>query len=320
MSNKFNINKLGLGQGLLNEKSKELQANRSPEQIMLPISKITPNKKNMYSVDEGEIDLLVEAIRNVGGLKQPLEVLDNGDGTYRLTTGQRRWTALQKLAKEDEKYKLAPCIIADLAEVDLPIDDELKEKYLISVTNYANRHYTDADYYNEYLNLKEIYQAAVKNGYKLSQKMRNKIAEDLNLSPAQVGKMDYINKHATEDVVEALKQNTVNIAQANDIAHLEPEEQKQQIEINKPEIASEKPEESQKSAMKKSIKLVDTLTEESYKLLTADLPRQVLPEKFTSDQVILTKKEYAAYMMSLKKIDRETERIKKLLEKASQQM
>lgn len=211
---KFNTNAL-VGAGLLNQYSQELKENNQIEYI--GINLLQPNPKNKFSLTE--IDELAESIKTAG-LQQPLVVLKN-DKDYRIITGHRRYHALNNLIEAGfEKFKNVPCIVVSLDAVKLPVSDELKELYLINCTNKETRVLNDSDIYNMYEDYKRIYQEAKDKGYKLPDSIRNLIASDMKVSPAQVGKMDFITKHGTEELKESLKQGDLSVSRAHQISHL----------------------------------------------------------------------------------------------------
>lgn len=119
---KFNMNTLGLGNGMLNQFSQELKEGFTIEYI--PINKIDENENNNYSTED--IDELVDSIRTVG-LKQNLDVMQLPNGRYRLLTGHRRFKALSELAQEDSKYKMVPCTITALEQVQLPVSEKARK-------------------------------------------------------------------------------------------------------------------------------------------------------------------------------------------------
>lgn len=55
--------------------------------------------------------------------------------------------------------------------------------------------------------------------------MRRRIADDMSVSPAQVGKLDYIRNNATNELKERLSNNDITIAEAAEIAHHDKEKQ-----------------------------------------------------------------------------------------------
>lgn len=137
----------------------------SIEITMIPRSQIEKNPRNDRSING--IDELAQDIK-MCGLEQPLVVYQLEDGDYRLLTGERRITAIDLLIElgnlpcPEECY--LPCVIKDLEEYDLPLNDELKEKYAIQRTNRFNRNPTDADIMKDYREWKEIITALKAEG------------------------------------------------------------------------------------------------------------------------------------------------------------
>lgn len=279
------------------------------------LSKCIPNEKNFYSISDDEIESLADSIK-VAGLQQHIIVLDEEDGTYRILTGHKRVRAFQKLAQTDDFYNYIPAVVItkDTFNVNLPISDELKEKYLITITNSESRKKTDNDIYQEFLVLKEIYQEAKNNGYKLNDRVRTILANEMSLSPTQIGRMEYIHAHATDDTKAALAENVISINEARNIA-AEPEEIQNDI-VNKITLEaamSDKDNKSQtssaevdsKPAKKKNI--LDELDSNSYIVNYSDLNSfsssaesiqaawQSLDDAFGNTETSrdLTKKEYA---------------------------
>ena len=298
MAGKFNMNSLGLGNGLLNSYSKELK--EGFEIINIPIEQIDRNEKNNYSIEN--IDELIDSIRAVG-LKQNLDVMKMPNGRYKILTGHRRFEAITELAKEDDKYKMVPCTVTEIGTVALPVSDDSKEKYLLHITNATQREMTDADKYNQYKDLVSIYTEAKNNGFTLSDKMRNLIANDMQLSAAQIGKMDYIRNNGTEELEQRIQSNEISISEANEIAHHEKEAQ-----------ASLKP---------KKQRIIDTLDKESYELdgsciqsiTNKCLNLNALYKEALSNEKIVTKQDYAKIYEIRERIEKEYEKLEKIINK-----
>lgn len=295
---KFNMAKMGLGNGLLNQYSQELK--EGLEIVKIPLDQIEENELNNYSIEN--IDELVDSIRTVG-LKQNLDVMKIDDQHFKILTGHRRYKALQILSAEDSKYSMVPCTVTELNQVKLPVSDESKEKYLIHITNSTQRDMTESDKYNQYQDLVSIYKEAQKNGFALSDKMRNLIAKDMKVSPAQVGKMDYIRNNGTDELKNRIQENEITIAAANEIAHHDKEVQ-----------ATLKP---------KKERIIDTLDQDSYKLDTGIITPFIKScstftkdfNKAASSCTELSKKDYARILESQKKIEAELEKMKKVINK-----
>lgn len=141
-----NIFNLGLSNG---ETEKKKEETFRIERIS--IYNIIPNEKNEYSI-QGIEELKFSILHN--GLKQNLEVTDNGNGTYSLLSGERRYTALKGLVEDgNEQFSLVPCLITDVSKSSSFLDengeeiltDDDKEMLSILTTNAEGRQYTDAD-------------------------------------------------------------------------------------------------------------------------------------------------------------------------------
>lgn len=323
---KFNRDKFAnIGAGLLSEASKTTKAvnNDVMEIVYKDRCDLTPSNENKYSIEK--IRELADTIKITGRLQQPIIYLEPPlpDGTYEIIAGHRRYEALGILASEvDPKFaENIPCTPVTLDIVDLPISEESKKRFLIISTNIDNRDKSDKDIMNEYLIQKDIYTEAKKNGYKLTDKMRNILAKDLNISPAQVGKIDYISKHAIDPVKAAIQDEHLTIADADRIAHMASEEQKRVIEEIQEQVSHTNTKDpiQTKKEVKKAIKpkIVDTLEDDSYTIQNDDI-REIYSklqpiQKNINSTVILDKNNYAKYLSSMEKIKKEMDKLDKLL-------
>lgn len=238
----------GTGAGLLNEASKNLAKNNM-EITYIPRDEIYKNPKNEYSILD--IENLADLIY-VMGLREPLGVKLEGSG-YKLIEGERRLTAIDKLIADGKWEGDIPCIIREKElKVNLDIlSDEEKEILEIAGTNAGQRKYSEADYLFEVEKLEPIYKKLKASGIgeftyesdtgeKITQsltgkKSRELLAERLNVSPAQVGKISKVANSGTEELKEAVKDGTANIAVAAEIAAMEKEDQKRLIEQHQKE-------------------------------------------------------------------------------------
>jgi hypothetical protein len=238
----------GTGAGLLNEASKNLAKNNM-EIMYIPRAEIYKNPKNEYSISD--IENLADLIY-VMGLREPLGVKPEGSG-YKLIEGERRLTAIDKLISDGKWDGDIPCIVRE-KELKVNVDilsDEEKEILEIAGTNAGQRKYSEADYLFEVEKLEPIYKKLKASGIgeftyesdtgeKITQsltgkKSRELLAERLNVSPAQVGKISKVANSGTEELKEAVKDGTANIAVAAEIAAMEKEDQKRLIEQHQKE-------------------------------------------------------------------------------------
>lgn len=202
----------------------------------ISIDRIIPNIKNEYSI-EG-IDELKFSIQH-NGLKQNLEVTDNGNGTYSLLSGERRYTALKSLVDEgNEQFRLVPCLITDVSKSSSFLDEngqeiltnDDKEMWSIITTNSEGRQYTDADRAFQVRELKKIYTKLADNGIKLPGKMSQLIADNLQISETNVKRINYIDTHGTNELKEKLNNNEISIGAAKDVARLSPAQQREVLQ------------------------------------------------------------------------------------------
>ena len=219
----------------------------------IPIEKIVPNGKNKYSIQSIE-ELKFTILHN--GLKQNLEVYSIGEGLYKLITGERRYTALKALVDEGyTQFSLVPCLVTDLSLNELPLSESSKEMYAIITTNSETRVYTDADRMFQVSELKKIYTELQQNGVKLTGKMNDLIAKDLNISATQVKRYNYVEKHGTDELKEKVKSGEINIRTAESVAHLTPTNQKKILEND--EVTSASAEKEIKKTEKKKAQRKD---------------------------------------------------------------
>ena len=228
-----NTNMFNLGfmnEESLKEKGKTFRIER------IEIDKIIPNIKNEYSID-GIEELKFSILHN--GLKQNLEVTDNGNGTYSLLSGERRYTALKELISEGhEQFSLVPCLITDVSKSSSFLDkngneiltNDEKEMWSIITTNSEGRQYTDADRAFQVRELKKIYSKLADNGIKLPGKMSQLIADELQISKAQVERISFIESHGTDELKEKFNNNEISIGAANEVAHLTSAQQREVLE------------------------------------------------------------------------------------------
>lgn len=193
---------------------------------MIAIEKIKESMDNFYSLSD--IDILAEDIERQG-LKHNLVVVEDSDipDTYFIKSGHRRFTAIKQLIS-DGKYtsKYVPCLVDGTKTKDENILD-------LIMLNATTRVMSDSELFRQYEVLKETLERLKADGVKVKGRLREKVAEALNISSAQVGKIENIKHNAVDEVKEAVKNGDMTIATADSIAKLTVEEQT--------EIVAEKP-------------------------------------------------------------------------------
>jgi len=185
----------------------------------IDIDLIEPSKKNFYTVDD--IEELKESIL-LYGLQQNIVVKKLNDSVkYELISGERRYTALKTLVGEGRKeFKKVP------AKVEYMLDD-LKSELLLIFANSTTRVLTDYEKVQQATKLKELLQELKKRGVKLPGRMRQIVADTLDVSLTQVGRMESINNNLSKEFKEELKEDNINISTASELATLPAKKQEE---------------------------------------------------------------------------------------------
>lgn len=229
--------KFSLSEGMLNKvsqnvkKAEELEAKNNFKVEYIDINNIERNEKNFYKIVD--VEELAEDIK-LNGLNHNLVVRKLDNGKYELISGERRYTALTKLVKEGNKiFALVPCKVIEADDIDSEI--------ILIQANAQTRELTESEKCQQVARLTELYKTKKKNGEKVPGKIRNLIANDLKLSPTQVGRYERINKGLIPELKEILEQGNLTINNASEFATLSEENQKVILEIinNKVEINKE---------------------------------------------------------------------------------
>lgn len=206
---------------------------------MLEVGQIIPNESNFYEMTE--IEELAEDIERQGLMSVLVVTEDNGE--FHLISGHRRLAAVKLLIDEGRrKSTTVPCYIKSAKSAD-------ETQLDLIMLNATQRKYSDSDTMREYEELERIFKAMEQAGKPVKGKIRNNIARVLNVSPAQIGKIDNIKHNAIPDVEQAVKSGEMSISTANEVAKLAPEQQKEII-VSKPDISHKEVKEIQKSSPK----------------------------------------------------------------------
>lgn len=192
---------------------------------MIEFSEIKQNKDNFYTLSE--LELLADDIERQG-LKHNLVVCKDSAGSgYWLISGHRRYSAIKLLIEQQRlKSTLIPCYVdGERSQAEARLN--------LIMLNATQRKYTDAETMAEYEMLKQTIQQLEDEGKPVKGRIREIIAKTLNVSPAQVGKIENIRNNAIDEVHEAVKNGEMSISTANEVAKLNPEKQ-QEIISSKP--------------------------------------------------------------------------------------
>ena len=193
--------------------------------------KIVPNEKNFYSI-EG-IEEMANSLA-VSDHMAPLEVTANGDGTYRLISGERRLSAtLCRIRRGEIDKAELPCHVLPAFEAKGALSAEQVEMLsIIFANNYRQK--TVLDQLNEVKQLepiaRSIYQEAKEKGDLTDEnganmKFRTFFAEHiLSISKSALQRLQVLSQ-LTDEARKALEEGLIGKSVATEVAALSKEEQ-----------------------------------------------------------------------------------------------
>ena len=201
--------------------------------VMLDVEDLMPSKDNFYSTEN--IDELAAAIELSGCIEQNLVVKPEAHGKYEVIAGHRRRLAALKLVEEGkEEYRKVPCRIKKES-------DEIRDRLSLIFTNATARQLTDWEKVKQAEELKEVltqYKKALQEENKDKPKeererigrIREIVAQMLNTSTTQVGRMEAISNNLSQDFKEELEKGNINISTAHELSRLDEEGQQKAYE------------------------------------------------------------------------------------------
>lgn len=201
--------------------------------VMLDVEDLMPSKDNFYSTEN--IDELAAAIELSGCIEQNLVVKPEAHGKYEVIAGHRRRLAALKLVEEGkEEYRKVPCRIKKES-------DEIRDRLSLIFTNATARQLTDWEKVKQAEELKEVlteYKKALQEENKDKPKeererigrIREMVAQMLNTSTTQIGRMEAISNNLSQEFKGELEKGNINISTAHELSRLDEEGQKKAYE------------------------------------------------------------------------------------------
>jgi len=212
----FNINQL-LSDTSKNTTSAEAGQETQPRSMLkvipIKVTDLSPSSDNFYSVDKiAELKHSIEMF----GVLQNLIVKPIEGGKYEIIAGHRRYAACLELVAEGKtEYEYVPCGIQGER-------DEIKERILLIMTNSTTRELTDWEKMKQAEELNKHF-TVLKKRDNLQGRVRDLVAEALNTSAAQVGRMTAITNNLTPELKKEFQAGRINISTAYELSGL-PEE------------------------------------------------------------------------------------------------
>ena len=198
--------------GLLNSQSTS-GARRSTEMVRIPIDSIVPSAMNQYGIRD--VELLAADIEE-NGLMHNLLVRSREDGTYEILSGERRYRACRMLYDGgNEAFAFIPCVIADAT-------DDAQAEYMLLAANATARELIDAEKSMQAVRMLELLRKLRDEGHVFKGKMRDRVAELLDVSPAQVGRYQKIEAGLSDELKEEYRAGKINVTDAYDLARMTP--------------------------------------------------------------------------------------------------
>lgn len=198
----------------------------------IDVTKIIPNEKNFYSITG--IEELANSLSVSDRQLPPLDVVDNGDGTYRLISGERRLSAtLFRMERGEMERAELPChILPAFREEGTLTAEQMETLSIILANNYRQK--STLDRLREVQELEPIARAiyqeekekgVLSDGNGKNTPFRTFFAEQiLAISPAALQRLKTL-ENLSDGAVDAFEEGVLSKSVATELAALSKEAQ-----------------------------------------------------------------------------------------------
>lgn len=195
----------------------------TPRITMLPITELRPNGGNFY--DTSNFEDLADSIE-LNGLLEPLCVFRRrqGTGSYVIFSGHRRYKALRLLYEKSgfEKWTEVPCIVYPDPH------DANRETVMLIHANSTGRILSNWEKAQQARRLKEALVAMREGGAELPGRIRDLVAEEMQMSASKLARLEAIGNNLTEvRFAKAWREGRLNESVAYELSKLPKERQKE---------------------------------------------------------------------------------------------
>lgn len=181
-------------------------------------SKLVPSEDNFYSMQE--IEELKTAIELAGRVLNNLVVTPLEDGKYKILSGHRRHRAVGMLLAEGKtEYEFMPCSVEQITDTER----EVREKVLLIAAN-SQREKTAWDKLEEVRHMRDL-QRKVKTECGLTGRVRDRVAQSLNISVSRVAKYESILNNLIPLLMEEIKAEGLPLSIAYELSRRNAAEQ-----------------------------------------------------------------------------------------------
>lgn len=198
----------------------------------IDVTKIIPNEKNFYSITG--IEELANSLSVSDRQIPPLDVVDNGDGTYRLISGERRLSAtLFRIERGEMERAELPChVLPNFRQEGNVTAEQMETLSIILANNYRQK--TTLDRLREVQELEPIARAiyqeekekgTLSDGSGKNTPFRTFFAEQiLAISPAALQRLKTL-ENLSDGAADAFEEGLLSKSVATELAVLSKEEQ-----------------------------------------------------------------------------------------------
>lgn len=195
----------------------------TPRITMIPITELRPNGGNFY--DTSNFEDLADSIE-LNGLLEPLCVFRRGQGTghYVIFSGHRRFKALRLLYEKSgfKKWTEVPCIVYPDPH------DANRETVMLIHANSTGRVLSNWEKAQQARRLKEALVAMREGGAELPGRIRDLVAEEMQISASKLARLEAIGNNLTEvRFAKAWREGRLNESVAYELSKLPKERQKE---------------------------------------------------------------------------------------------
>lgn len=195
----------------------------TPRIAMIPITELRPNGGNFY--DTSNFEDLADSIE-LNGLLEPLCVFRRGQGTghYVIFSGHRRFKALRLLYEKSgfAKWTEVPCIVFPDPH------DANRETVMLIHANSTGRVLSNWEKAQQARRLKEALVAMREGGAELPGRIRDLVAEEMQMSASKLARLEAIGNNLTEvRFAKAWREGRLNESVAYELSKLPKARQKE---------------------------------------------------------------------------------------------
>lgn len=212
---KFNLNQL-LNSASTNGAADSEESRRPPLKVIpIKLDNLTPSKNNFYSVDN--VDELKTSIE-IFGVLQNLTVKPLDNGMYEIISGHRRYKACKELVAEGKtEFEYIPCGIQSER-------DEIKENIILIMANSTTRELSDYEKMKQAEELRKNFEI-LKKRENLPGRVRDLVADALNTSATQIGRLNAIENNLSPEFKEEFKDGKIGVSAAYELSGMSKEKQ-----------------------------------------------------------------------------------------------